>query len=168
MGRVHHSFTPFTPPLTLGGGGGWHGSSPQSVSVRSLFPPSLSGLVSHLWLLAPALERSSVKAWPGSGPFMSRRISCQMNRCAPPDRALCLARRDARGQTLRLRELTRKRREHKEDREVGSAGLTDLLLMWPTLMRARQRKCNPPKKTTLDSQSANLTDALSAFRAFRI
>lgn len=132
-------------PPTLWGEADWHGSSPQSVSVRSLFPPSLSGLVSHLWLLAPALERSSVKAWPGSGPFMSRRISCQMNRCAPPDRALCLARRDARGQTLRLRELTRKRREHKEDRELGSVGLTDLLLMWPTLRRARQRKCNPKK-----------------------
>lgn len=79
-------------------------------------------------------------------------------------RTVCSA---ARGQTLRLPELIRKQREHKEDGELCSIGLTDQLLMWVAQKRTRQRKYNN-KKTTFDAGNVNLTEDLLGFRQLLI
>lgn len=53
----------------------------------------------------------------------------------------------------------------KTSRKLCSVGLTDLVLMWATQMRARQRK--PRGKKSLDTQNANPTDAFVQFQSIQ-
>lgn len=132
MGRVHHSFTPFTspPPGEAEGGGVADNAGAAlalkaslsalrvapSVSPSSLHPSSASSLTSlALGSGAGTVISQSlamILAFHVSQDFMSDESVCSAGPCAPPR---C---KDARGQTLRLGELARKRREHKDDQKT--------------------------------------------------
>lgn len=161
MGRVHHSFTPFTASRPhrgkrKGGVGDNAGAASAlalkaSLSALRVAPsaPSSLHLSSALSLTSLALGSGAgtvisqslamILAFHVSQDFMSDESMCSAGPCALPR---C---RDARGQT-------RKRGEEaaRAQRRPGNfvpSGLTDLILMWATQMRARQWKPRGEKKS---------------------
>lgn len=130
MGRVHHSFTPFTSPHRGKRKGGVADNAGVALALKaslsalrvapsapsSLHPSSASSLTSlALGSGAGTVISQSlamILAFHVSQDFMSDESMCSAGPCALPR---C---EDARGQTLRLGELARKRREHKDEQKT--------------------------------------------------
>lgn len=129
----------------------WHQRSkhlcPPSLrfhSLRSLFPPSFIGLVSHLprsWLRAGAVISQSlamILAFHVLQDFMSDESMCSAGPCA-----LCLtAASDARGQTAPARRACEEAFPTQRGQKTLFHRLTDLLLKCASHMRPRWRKNN--------------------------
>lgn len=179
MGRVHHSFTPFTSPPpgeAEGGSGGqrWRGIKrskrlcPPSVSLPPLPLPSIPSSASSLTSLALGSGAGTVisqslamiLAFHVSQDFMSDESMCSAGPCALPR---C---KDARGQTLRLGELARKRREHKDEQKTlfRRADGSSFNVGDPDESQTAETK---GEKKSLDTQNANPTDAFVRFQSIQ-
>lgn len=89
-----------------------------------------------------------------------------MNRCAPPDHVLCLAAKTQEAQTLRLGELARKRREHKDEQKTlfRRADGSSFNVGDPDESQTAETK---EEKKSLDTQNANPTDAFVRFQSIQ-